>query len=67
MKVVNKQLLDFKSGERKSAIMDGMVANLTQEDMKNLSAYFSSQQPKDAKAKDQTLALMGQKIFRGED
>ena len=62
---LNKQLLNFKSGERKSAIMSGMVANLTPDDMKNLAAYFSSQQPKDAKAKDQALALVGQKVYRG--
>lgn len=62
---LHKQLLNFKSGERKSAIMSGMVATLTPEDMQNLAAYFSSQQPKEAKAKDQALALLGQKVFRG--
>lgn len=62
---INKQLQNFKSGERKSAIMSGMVANLTPQDMQNLAAYFSAQQPKDAKAKDQALALLGQKVYRG--
>jgi cytochrome c553 len=62
---LHKQLLNFKSGERKSAVMSGMVATLTPEDMQNLAAYFSSQQPKEAKAKDQALALLGQKVFRG--
>ena len=62
---INKQLQNFKSGERKSAVMSGMVANLTPQDMQNLAAYFSAQQPKDAKAKDQALALLGQKVFRG--
>lgn len=62
---INKQLVNFKSGERKSAVMSGMVANLTPQDMKNLAAYYSSQQPKDAKAKDQALALLGQKVYRG--
>ena len=62
---INKQLLNFKSGERKSAVMSGMVAPLTPDDMKNLAAYFSAQQPKEAKAKDQALALMGQKVYRG--
>ena len=62
---INKQLMNFKSGERKSAIMSGMVATLTPDDMKNLAAYFSLQQPKEAKAKDQALALLGQKVFRG--
>jgi cytochrome c553 len=62
---INKQLNNFKSGERKSAVMSGMVATLSPDDMKNLAAYFSSQQPKAASAKDQVLALTGQKIFRG--
>ena len=60
-----KQLTNFKSGERKSAVMAGMVANLTPDDMKNLAAYFSAQQPKPGTAKDKTLALVGQKIYRG--
>ncbi len=60
-----KQLTNFKSGERKSAVMSGMVASLSPDDMKNLAAYFSSQQAKEATAKDQSLALIGQKIYRG--
>lgn len=62
---LNKQLLNFKSGDRKSAVMAGMVATLTPDDMKNLAAYYSAQQPKEAKAKDQALALLGQKVYRG--
>ena len=62
---LNKQLLNFKSGERKSPVMMGIVANLTPQDMQNLAAYYSMQQPKPAKAKDQALALLGQKIYRG--
>ncbi|MBT9590409.1 MAG: cytochrome c4 [Thiobacillus sp.] len=62
---LNKQLTDFKSGERKSAVMSGMVASLTPQDMQNLAAYFSAQQPKPGTSKDQELALLGQKIYRG--
>ena len=62
---LNKQLVNFKTGERKSAIMSGMVANLTPDDMKNLAAHYSSQPPKKAMAKDPALALMGQKVYRG--
>lgn len=62
---LNKQLGDFKSGARKNAIMSGMVANLTPQDMLNLAAYFSTQQPKPGTSKDQALALLGQKIYRG--
>lgn len=62
---INKQLTEFKSGARKNAIMSGMVANLTPQDMLNLSAYYSAQQSKPATSKDQALALQGQKIYRG--
>ena len=62
---INKQLLNFKSGERKSPVMSGIVANLTAQDLQNLAAYYSAQQPKYAKAKDQALALLGQKVYRG--
>jgi len=62
---INKQLNDFKSGARKNAIMSGMVASLSPQDMLNLAAYFSAQQPKPGTSKDQQLALIGQKIYRG--
>jgi cytochrome c553 len=62
---INKQLNEFKSGARANAIMAGMVAGLSPQDMLNLSAYFSAQQPKPDTSKDQELALNGQKIFRG--
>jgi cytochrome c553 len=62
---INKQLTEFKSGARKNAIMSGMVASLSPQDMLNLAAYFSSQQPKPGTSKDQALALTGQKIYRG--
>jgi cytochrome c553 len=45
--------------------MGGIVANLSDQDMQNLAAYFSMQQPKPGTSKDQNLALVGQKIYRG--
>lgn len=62
---INKQLTEFKSGARANAIMSGMVAGLSAQDMLNLAAYYSAQQPKPDTAKDQQLALLGQKIYRG--
>ncbi len=62
---INKQLTNFKSGDRKNAVMGGIVASLTPQDMLNLSAYYSAQQPKPGTSKDQELALLGQKIYRG--
>lgn len=36
-------LQDYKSGARKNAIMAGMVAPLTKQDMADLAAYYASQ------------------------
>jgi cytochrome c553 len=38
-----KALRDYKSGARKSPIMAPLVANLTQRDMEDLAAFYSSQ------------------------
>jgi cytochrome c553 len=62
---INKQLTNFKSGERKNAVMAGIVKDLNPQDMLNLAAFFSVQQPKPGTSKDQELALLGQKIYRG--
>lgn len=62
---ITLQLMHFKSGVRSNAIMAGMVANLTAEDMRSLGAYFASQKPKGGAAKDQALATAGQKLYRG--
>ena len=62
---LHKQLTNFKSGERKSPVMGGIVASLSPTDMKNLAAYFSEKQAKNRTAKDMEKALLGQKIYRG--
>jgi cytochrome c553 len=62
---LNKQLTNFKSGERKNPIMTGMVAALSPEDMKNLAAYFGGQKLAPAAAQDKVLAAQGEKIYRG--
>jgi cytochrome c553 len=69
---LNKQLRDFKAGGgkkpvRESAIMNGMVANLSEGDMKGLAAYYSGQALKPAAAADKDLAAVGQKLWRGGD
>ena len=62
---LNKQLNDYKSGARKNAIMSGIVAKLSPQDMLNLAAYYSAQQPKPGTSKDQERALLGRKIYHG--
>lgn len=35
-------LKDYKSGDRQNAIMNGIAAGLSEQDMQDLAAYFSS-------------------------
>ena len=60
-----KQLRDYKAGRRKNPVMTAMVANLSDDDMRNLAAYFSAQKPTGGTAKDRDLVLLGQKLYRG--
>lgn len=66
----HKQLVDFKpqggkKPARESAVMNGMVANLSEADMKNLAAYYADQKLRPATATDKQLAELGQKLWRG--
>lgn len=65
-----KQLRNFKSqggkpAERSNGVMAGMVANLSDDDMKNLAVYFAAQKPKSQAARDAALAKQGETIYRG--
>ncbi|MFN7086605.1 MAG: c-type cytochrome [Burkholderiales bacterium] len=65
-----KQLMNFKQQGGKPAgranpVMAGMVAPLSDEDMRNLAAYFAAQKPKPRAARDAELAKLGQSIYRG--
>ncbi|MCX7960355.1 MAG: cytochrome c4 [Burkholderiales bacterium] len=65
-----RQMVAFKSQggkkpERENAVMTGMVAPLSDADMRNLAAYYAAQKLKPAAARDKDLAALGQKIYRG--
>ena len=62
---IAKQLANFKSGERKNAIMSGMAAGLSPEDMANVAAYLGSQKAKVGSAKTNAAGSLGEKIYRG--
>jgi cytochrome c553 len=62
---IAKQLANFKSGERKNAVMSGMAASLSPEDMANVAAYFGSQKAKVGSAKANAAGSLGEKIYRG--
>lgn len=63
----NFKAVDGKPAARNNAIMGGMVAALSDEDMKNLAAWFSSQKLKPSVAKDESKIALGQKIWRQGD
>jgi cytochrome c553 len=69
---LHKQLRDFKASDgkkplRESPIMNGMVANLSEGDMKSLAGFYAGQPLKPAAAADKDLAALGQKLWRGGD
>ncbi len=60
-----KQLLEFKSGKRANAIMAGFAGTLSEEDMKNVAAFYASKDAKPGAAKNKDLVVLGEKIWRG--
>lgn len=60
-----KQLKEFKSGARKNAIMQGLAAGLSDDDMKNISFWLASKKIKPGFAKDKELVALGERIYRG--
>lgn len=60
-----KQLTEFKSGKRANAIMSGMAAALTENDMKNVAAFYASKTAKPGFAKNKATVELGEKIYRG--
>ena len=63
--LVNFKPQDGKPAERGNAVMAGMVANLSADDMSNLATYFAGQKPKPRAARDPELVKLGQAIYRG--
>lgn len=60
-----KQLGEFKAGKRKNPVMEGMVAPLSDEDMKHLAAFYASKNAKPGFAKNKELVAMGERLYRG--
>jgi cytochrome c553 len=65
---LGKQLANFKgNNERKNAIMAGMAAPLSAQDMRNLAAYYSEQKPMQGTAKNRDTVVLGRRLYRGGD
>ncbi len=59
-----RQLANFKSGERRSSVMQPMAAALTLEEMRALGRYFATQKSEPHPASDTRLAAQGMVIYR---
>jgi len=69
---IRKQLSNFKSvdgnkPERTNPIMGGMAANLSEENIRDVAAYYSAQIPKLGVAKNEDAPTLGRSIWRGGD
>jgi cytochrome c553 len=62
---VYKQLVDFTTPNRKSAIMSPYAGALDDADKKNIAAYLATQVAKPGAAKNKDSVELGKKIFRG--
>jgi cytochrome c553 len=60
-----KQLTEFKEGKRANAVMSGMAATLTPEDMVNVAAFYNSKAPVTGAARNKDTVALGEKIYRG--
>jgi cytochrome c553 len=60
-----KQLQEYKSGKRANAIMVGFATALSEEDMKNISFWVTTNKAKLGSATDKDMAALGERIYRG--
>lgn len=67
-----KQMKNFKSVDGKPArranpVMNGMIAAVEVEQMKDMAAWFASQKPKGGAARNRASVEAGQKLYRAGD
>jgi len=60
-----KQLAEFKSGKRDNAVMKPMASTLSDDDMRNVAAFYASKTAKPGKSKNPATVALGEKIWRG--
>ena len=61
---LTKQMQDIKSGKRTVLEMTGLLTNLSDQDLSDIAAYFSSQQGS-VGAADPKVVAHGEELFRG--
>ena len=60
-----KQLQEYKSGKRANAIMAGIAGGLTEDDMKNIAFWVTTNKAKPGAATDKDLVALSERIYRG--
>ena len=60
-----KQLQEYKSGKRANAIMAGIAGGLTEDDMKHIAFWVTTNKAKLGAATDKDLVALGERIYRG--
>ena len=60
---ITKQLMDYKSGVRSNQTMSAMVLNLSEQDMQDISAWYSSQQVT-LQGADPKFVELGESLYR---
>jgi len=60
-----RQLTEFKSGKRKNAIMMGFASTLSEEDMRDVAAFYASKTAKPGFAANKDTLAQGELIYRG--
>jgi cytochrome c553 len=61
---LQKQLQEFKSGKRNNPIMKGFASTLSDDDMRNVAAFYGSKTSKPGFAKNKDTVKLGEKIYR---
>ena len=60
-----KQLREFKEGKRNNAVMKGFATALSDDDMRNVAAFYASKKAKPGAAKNKDTIRLGEQIYRG--
>lgn len=69
---IQKQLGNFKSvagkkAERENPVMGGMASGLSEQDIRDVAAYFAAQAPRQGAARHPEDLAKGRKLWRGGD
>lgn len=61
---LSKELQDLKSGKRVSPVMQGFASTLSEDDIRNVAAFYASKSAKPGFAKHKDQVKLAEKIYR---